>query len=117
MSKYYINSNTVNNEIKKQIESFIINSKLLTTIQQEELIVELNSNYKYNEEKERDHSGLIDALDYYYYTKWEKKNLNKVEFYKSVCIENAKINNEPYIVAEKSLEMFDKQFNHENNYE
>ncbi len=113
MAKYYVGSEIVNREIKAEISKFISNSDLLNEIQKKQLIEELNDSYKYCKESKWDHSDLITTLDYYYHNEWKKTELNEVEFYKQVCIENSKINNEPYKVAEKSLEEFKKTFDRE----
>jgi len=113
MGKYYVGSELVNREIKKEISKFISISDILNENQKRELQEELNKSYRYCEESKRDHSDLIITLDYYYHNEWKKTNLNEVEFYKQVCIENSKINNEPYKVAEKSLHEFKKTFDRE----
>jgi hypothetical protein len=111
MAKYYVGSEIVNREIKSEISKFISSSDLLNEIQKKQLIEELNG--RNCEESKADHSNLINALDYHYHIEWKKTTLNEVEFYKQVCIENSKINNEPYKVAEKSLEEFKKTFDRE----
>ena len=92
---------------------FISSSDILNEIQKRDLHEELDKSCRYREESKGDHSDLISTLDYYYHNEWKKTTLNEVEFYKQVCIENAKINNEPYKVAEKRLEEFKKTFDRE----
>ena len=111
MGKYYTDSKKVNEEIKKQISQFIHISELLTDVQKKDLEKELQESYRYWIQKDLDHSNLIEILDYYFEKEWKKTQLNEAEFYKSVCIENAKHNNEPYKVAEKALTEFKKTFN------
>ena len=100
--------NELTGEIKKVVREYLRNSKILSEEQKKQAVEELSENW-FDERFESD-KFISEAIGYSV-CKWKEQNFNLAELWKSIAIENSKINNAPHLVANDVLEEFKKQFN------
>lgn len=80
--------------IKSMMSKFIENSQSLTDGKKSELLQELGTNFY---DKRFDGSKFIEDAVGYAVFKWEKNNLETMELWKNIAINNATVNNAPHI--------------------
>lgn len=95
-------------EIKRQFKSFIDNSKVLDSETKHKLLDELE--LYWGNDNRFDGNVFINSAIGYSLGVWQRQNFKISELWKQVAIENAKINNEPYKVAEETVKQFKSQF-------
>ena len=93
--------------IKRQMERFIENSGNINQATKRCLIEELERKWDKNVFDLK--PFIRTAVEYSVY-EWKERNIQIEQLWKQVAIENAKINNEPFEVANNTIESYEKQF-------
>ncbi len=114
MKGYKPRTNDIVGEIKKQVEKFIDDSKILNTEQKEALKEELVTSWIDN--RFNGHYFINDAIGFSV-QEWKNENLELVDLWKQIAVNNANCNNEPHKVADEAVEEFKKKFSCDNNTE
>jgi hypothetical protein len=94
--------------IKKQIQDFIDNSEVLDDETKKAFKKELGSNWYDNR---FDATKFIDDAVGCSVIKWQQHNFELSELWKQIAINNAKVSNEPYKVANETISKFKSEFN------
>ncbi len=115
MKNYELEKTQIIRELHERVKRFIEGSQTLNRNAKKELIKELPEHYAMNAEiwDNWDHVILDKAIKYSVEA-WVRENLDLLDLWKKVAIENAGINNEPYIVANLTIKEAQKAFNIES---
>lgn len=114
MKGYKPRENDIVGEIKKQVEKFIEDSFILNETQKKALKEELGTSWIDN--RFNGHYFINDAIGLSV-QEWKRENLELVDLWKQIAINNASCNNNPHKVADEAVEQFQKSFSCDNNIE
>lgn len=115
MKNYELERSLIIEELHKRVKRFIEGSQTLNKKTKDELIKELPNHYAMDAEiwDNWDDKIVHKALEYSV-KEWARQNLELLDLWKKVAIENAGINNEPYLVANLTIQEAQKAFNIES---
>ena len=107
MIEYKPDDQELKNIVKKQIEKFILSSKSRDNKDLKYLLTELWDTYDDIPSNFEDlyPYAVMRSVD-----RWERINLECVELWKQIAINNSSVGNEPYKVADESVASFKKVF-------
>lgn len=111
MEDFKPNEHAFIGEIKKQIFSFISNSKILDDNMKKDFIKELGRNWI--DERFDGDIFMPNAVRLAMHD-WQNINFELVDLWKKIVVENAKINNSPHEVADEVIKKFKQNFNLES---
>lgn len=108
MVEYKPDDQELKNIVKKQIEKFLMRSTSITDTEiKMNLLNELWETY---DDIPNNFEDLYPGARVYSVNRWERINLECVELWKQIAINNSSVGNEPYKVADESVASFKKVF-------
>lgn len=93
--------------IKKQFKEFIKNSQAIDKDSKTALINEIGDNW--HDDRFSGREFIQTACDYAIF-EWRNQNLKVAKLWRDIVINNAKVNNEPHLVADQAIERYKEEF-------